>query len=630
MRYNFDPQQIIHITDSETVLAMLQKTSTRFKLYEGVRVGEIQAASNGDVSNWAWIRGEDNIADWVTRGKNIKSLGPTSEWFLGPTYMRKPISEWGLKFGDFKSQQSLPGEKMKIISNSATVEVNNSSIFTYERFSNYRKLIRVIARVVNLFHTKSVHSVTQDPTASMIDKAEDVLIKDMQKDIQAECVKKDRQGRVGGKFYRLKPLLLKDKWVVGTRLQINPLVPDNRPQYLLPTNHYVTKLLMIQAHKDTTHRSRDSTLARFRQRFWIVQGSKIANSVVNNCQLCKLRKPVLLSQKMGNLPLERSCPSPPFTYCMVDYFGPFSVCGEVQKRITGKAWGVVFTDMVSRAVFIEAVYEFNTDAFLIALSKFASIRGFPHVMYSDPGSNFCSASRELDKHWKSMLQDDKDKIISYASEKGMEWKFSTADSPWQNGAVEALVKSIKKVLNIVMQNQRLSPSEFSGVLYGVANDINERPIATMTIDAELSILTPNSLLLGRSTAKNPGEWHPTTSVFKRFNLVKQIEESFWKQWVKSTAPNLITDAKWHSESQELKPGDVVLVQDSDNIKAGYKLAVVQETFKSSDGIVRKARILYKTYRVGDKTVPYHSTDGQSVFRPVQKLALVVPVTTEDD
>ena len=57
MRYNFDPQQIIHITDSETVLAMLQKTSTRFKLYEGVRVGEIQAASNGDVSNWAWIRG---------------------------------------------------------------------------------------------------------------------------------------------------------------------------------------------------------------------------------------------------------------------------------------------------------------------------------------------------------------------------------------------------------------------------------------------------------------------------------------------------------------------------------------------------------------------------------------------
>ena len=130
---------------------------------------------------------------------------------------------------------------------------------------------------------------------------------------------------------------------------------------------------MIQAHKDTIHRSRDFTLARFRQKFWILQGSKIANSIVNNCQLCKLRKPILLNQKMGSLPKERTLPAPPFTYCMVDYFGPYSVCGEVQKRITGKSWGVIFTDMVSRAVFIEAVFECNTDAFLIALDKFASV-----------------------------------------------------------------------------------------------------------------------------------------------------------------------------------------------------------------------------------------------------------------
>ena len=133
------------------------------------------------------------------------------------------------------------------------------------------------------------------------------------------------------------------------------------------------------------------------------------------------------------------------------------------------------------------------------------------------------------------------------------------------------------------------------------------------------------LMLGWSTAKNPGNWHPTVSTFQRFNLVKQIEESFWKQWMSSTAPSLITDAKWHAEGIELKPGDVVLVQDSDNHKAGYKLAIVQETVRSSDGVVRKARVLYKSYRVGDKLVPYQSTGGQSIFRPVQKLALVVPV-----
>ena len=626
MRYDFN-SQILHITDSETVLAMLQKTSTRFKLYEGVRVGEIQVSSGGDVTNWAWISSENNIADWVTRGKNINCLGPTSEWFRGPAYMQKPIEEWGIKRGNFNALPSLPGEKRNVESNATLNQVHNTGTIPYNRFSNYRKLIRVIARILNSLRSKTFKAVFESPTTPLVEDAEEIIIKDLQKELTEECQKKDRKGRSGGKYYRLKPVLVKNKWVVGTRLQVNPLVPENKPQFLLPTNHYGSKLLMIQAHKDTIHRSRDSTLARFRQKFWMLQGSKIANSIVNNCQLCKLRKPTLLNQKMGSLPKERTLPAPPFTYCMVDYFGPYSVCGEVQKRITGKSWGVIFTDMVSRAVFIEAVFECNTDAFLIALDKFASVRGYPHIMYSDPGSNFCAASKELENHWKNMLKDEKDKLISHATEKGMEWKFSSADSPWQNGAVEALVKSAKKILHIVLQNQRLRPSEFCAVLYGVANSINERPIGCMNVDSDLSVITPNSLLLGRSTAKNPGNWHPTENTYQRFNLVHQIQQSFWKQWLTSTAPSLLTDAKWHSEGHELKPGDVVLVQDSDNHKAGYKLAVVQETYRSSDGVIRKARILYKTYKVGDKTLPYRGTEGQSVYRPVQKLALVVPVET---
>ena len=629
MRLNFDTDQTLHITDSETVLGMLQKTSTRFKLYEGVRVGEIQAATNGDVSSWAWICGEKNISDWVTRGKDLNELGPTSEWYLGPSFMSKPVEEWGLKSGALHSQQSLPGEKKEVSSNAAQLENTHPVIIDYTRFSKYRILVRALAKVLNVFSEKSLFAMKETPSVLMLDKAEEVIVKDLQKEIEEECMKKDRQGRVGGKYYRLKPVKIDEKWVVGTRMKENPLVPENQPQYLLPTSHHATRLLMLEAHKKVVHRSRDTTLARFRQSYWVGQGSKIANAVINNCLLCRLRKPKLIRQKMGSLPKERTCPAPAFTNCMVDYFGPYSVRGEVQKRTSGKAWGVIFCDLVSRAVFIEAVYEYTTDAFLIALSKFASIRGYPRVMYSDPRSNLCSASKELNKQWKLMWKEEKEKIISHSSENGMEWRFSTADSPWQNGAAEALVKSAKKILNIVMSTERLSPSEFSGVLYGVANSLNERPIGSMTIDSDLSIIMPNSLLLGRSTAKNPGGWHPTTSIFRRFNLVNQVEDSFWKQWIKSTAPNLVTDSKWHQEGRELQPGDVVLVADLNTIKSEYRVAVVQEIIRSSDGVVRKARVLYKNYKVGDKTVQYRPTAGQSVLRPVQRLALIVPVTKTD-
>ena len=53
---------------------------------------------------------------------------------------------------------------------------------------------------------------------------------------------------------------------------------------------------------------------------------------------------------MGRLPEARLKPAPPFTYTMVDLFGPYVVRGEVQKRASGKACGVIFTDLVSRAV----------------------------------------------------------------------------------------------------------------------------------------------------------------------------------------------------------------------------------------------------------------------------------------
>ena len=164
---------------------------------------------------------------------------------------------------------------------------------------------------------------------------------------------------------------------MGTRLRFNPLVPENESQYLIPTGHPVTRLLMQQAHKDVAHKSHDSTLARFRQKFWTPQGSKVATSVVNSCQFCKIIKPKLLSQKMGGLPEVRSKPAPPFTNVMVDYMGHFQVRGDVQKRITAKAWAVIFADLASRPVFLEGFFDCTTDSLLGALSKFASVRGYP-------------------------------------------------------------------------------------------------------------------------------------------------------------------------------------------------------------------------------------------------------------
>ena len=82
MRFQFE--RVLQIVNSETVLNMINKTSTRFKVYEGVRLGEIQAATDGDMSCWAWISGKNNTADWLTSGRSPQELNEESQWWNGP------------------------------------------------------------------------------------------------------------------------------------------------------------------------------------------------------------------------------------------------------------------------------------------------------------------------------------------------------------------------------------------------------------------------------------------------------------------------------------------------------------------------------------------------------------------
>ena len=129
---------------------------------------------------------------------------------------------------------------------------------------------------------------------------------------------------------------------------------------------------------------------------------------------------------MGQLPLERLKPTPPFTNIMIDLFGPYMVRGEVQKRVSGKAYGILFTDLYSRAVHIEMVFGYDTQSFLMALSWFASLRGWPEKIFSDPGTQLIGADKEISKCWKAL---DQNAIYKEGITKGTQWIFGPADSP---------------------------------------------------------------------------------------------------------------------------------------------------------------------------------------------------------
>ena len=123
---------------------MLQKTSTRFLLYEGTRIGEIQKSSNGNLSYWAWIPGEDNITDCVTRS-------------LNPNQM------------DEKS-----GEKVCLMTNCGQ---GNDFPIPVEKYHDILFLKLVTARVLGIVAAKSFKGgATSSLSTELFQKAEKVLV----------------------------------------------------------------------------------------------------------------------------------------------------------------------------------------------------------------------------------------------------------------------------------------------------------------------------------------------------------------------------------------------------------------------------------------------------------------------
>ena len=211
--------------------------------------------------------------------------------------------------------------------------------------------------------------------------------------------------------------MLKDGWI---------LHGINKSSFSCRGNITSQALIAEQEHVNIGHLALESTIAKIRAIYWIIGVRKIVKEVINRCRLCKEKFKMLSSQKMSPLPIERLKPSPPFQNVGLDYFGPFEVKGEVQKRTRGKAYGLLFACDSSRAVHAEICQNFSTDAFLQALRRFSCIRGWPKKIHGDNGSQLEGASNELKKVVRDLSWEE---VQVFGHKFDTEWSFCQADAP---------------------------------------------------------------------------------------------------------------------------------------------------------------------------------------------------------
>ena len=181
-------------------------------------------------------------------------------------------------------------------------------------------------------------------------------------------------------------------------------------------------------------------LVEVKERFTILKLRSSLRSIKSNCVTCRMFSAATLQPIVTDLPVERlAYQSPPFTNTGVDYVGPFYVTVRMTKE---RRWGFLLTCLTTRAVHVEIIPSMDASSCVMGVERFVSRRGTPAIIWSDNGTDFVGAEKELHENiekWKTI------NIVVGLSHKVIKWKVNPPSAPHQGGIWERLVRSFKRI-----------------------------------------------------------------------------------------------------------------------------------------------------------------------------------------
>ena len=391
----------------------------------------------------------------------------------------------------------------------------------------------------------------------------------------------------------------------------------NEHPLTLPRSAHLSRLLVRNVHQHN-HHAGPGTVQTIMSRTYCIPC--VVKGITRKCVTCRRIYARTATQVMAPLPSGRVTPSQPFSKTGLDFVGPLIIKrGNPRKPSKVKCYVCVFVCFCTKAVHLELVTDLTTNAFLAAFRRFSSCRGYPTTVYTDNGTNFVGATAELQRVREFLRQKDMQAAIqNQSSETGVEWVFSPSRAPHFGGLWEAAVKSMKTLLCKVVGGHELYQHELDTILIEIEGTLNSRPLAIVPGSAEegVSALTAGHFLIGRPIHAPPVEVDSDSKIssLTSWDLVKRLTAEIWVRWRKEYLQTLQRLAKWRRPTEDFKPGDIVILKESDWWQRSWPLARIERVHPGSDSHVRVANIFMK---------------GKSYRCPITKLVLMVEEQEND-
>ncbi|XP_055633263.1 uncharacterized protein LOC129773646 [Toxorhynchites rutilus septentrionalis] len=533
-----DFYEIRAFSDSKVVLAWLTGGAARWKTFVANRVAEI--STHVPSINWCHIGTFLNPADLISRGTFPDQLQVNPLWWHGPA--------WEPSYMDSESStitDDLDTDEQRQIEREQRVTAM-TCIAVYEN--------RFMDEMIKRFYPNLKLLL---PTIAFLDE--------------------NGVARVGG------------------RLQQSDFSYDNKHPILLPRHSILTSLILLHEHQEHLHCGPQSLLAACRTRFWILRGISAARKVCRDCVICSRALPARITQQMGQYPVDRLKPFPPFTITGVDYAGPVNLVRRRRRgAVPSKGYIALLVCFGTRAVHLEAVSDLSASDFLAAFTRFTSRYEVPSKMYSDNATNLRAAAKKLRELYQQIdFVKHSDEVNDFLTNKRIQWLFIPARSPHHGGLWEAGIKVAKGFLSKTGGNYIYTFEELSTLLAQVAACMNSRPICALSNNSsDPQPLIPAHFLIGRPLDALPEVNHleQQMSALSRWNYVQRLAQEFRARWQSEYVLSLQRMVKWQASSHNDAVGDFVLLVDDHEKPQQWPLGRILEIFPGSDGLVRVVSI----------------------------------------
>ncbi|XP_071576350.1 uncharacterized protein [Temnothorax nylanderi] len=301
------------------------------------------------------------------------------------------------------------------------------------------------------------------------------------------------------------------------------------------------------------------------------------------CAKWERANPRTVQPYMADLPADRVRQAKPFSITGVDYAGPFPVYNHRSRGATPfKAYVCLFVCFTTKAVHLELAFSLFTDSFLSALRRFMARRGRCLQLYSDCGTNFVGAQRELANYMQAASEREK-----------IRWTFNPPSAPHFGGLWEAGVKAMKTDLKRVIESQILTVEEFDTLIAQIEAILNSRPLCPTSSDPnDFGVLSPGHFLTLEPLVAVPcPDLEPVPmGRLDRWQLVQHMHQQFWRRWHDEYLHTLQQRSRWLKSAPAIPKDTLVLLKSENTPPLQWRRGRIVELCPGRDGVPRVATV----------------------------------------